>query len=56
MKVRTANIPIYESDVLKTIESLPRTATEAGIIPINLKRKTSYKQSHKTQYMYVFKK
>ena len=55
MKDRTVNIPIYESDVLKTIENLPRTPTEAGIIPINLKRKTSYKQSHKTQYVCVEK-
>ena len=55
MKDRTVNIPVYESDVLKTVQSLPRTPSEAGIIPINLKRKLSYKQSHKTQYVSVDK-
>ena len=55
MKDRTVNIPIYESDVLKTVQSLPRTPSEAGIIPINFKRKLSYKQSHKTQYVSVEK-
>ena len=53
MKDRTVNIPIFEADVLKTVESLPRTPTEAGIIPVNLKRKISYKQTHKTQYVSV---
>ena len=55
MKDRTVNIPIFESDVLRTVESLPRTPTEAGIIPINLKRKLIYKQTHKTQYVSVEK-
>ena len=55
MKDQTVNIPLFETDVLKTIESLPRTPTEAGIIPINLKRKLSYKQNHKTQYVSVEK-
>ena len=36
-------------DVLNTVTSLPRTPAEAGIIPIvpvNLKRKLEYKNSH----------
>ena len=49
------NIPIYEADVLKTVQCLPRTPSEAGIIPINLRRKISYKQSHKTQFLCVEK-
>ena len=53
LKDRTVNIPIYESDVLNTIKSLPRTPAEAGIIAVNLKRKLNYKQSHKTQYVSV---
>ena len=40
---------------LRTVESLPRTPTEAGIIPINLKRRLKYKQTHKTQYVSVEK-
>ena len=53
MKDKTVNIPIFESDVLKTIESLPRTPSEAGIIPINFKRKLEYKNSHMIQYISV---
>ena len=39
-------------DVLNTIERLPRTPLEAGLIPIvpvNLKRKLEYKTTHLTQ-------
>ena len=39
---RLVNVPVGPQDVLNTIESLPRTPAEAGIIPIvpvNLKRK-----------------
>ena len=53
MKDRTVNIPVFEADVLKTVESLPRTPSEAGIIPVNLKRRMNYKQNHKTQYVSV---
>ena len=53
MKDRTVNIPIYEADIIRTVESLPRTPNEAGIIPINLKRKVSYKNCHITQYISV---
>ena len=55
MKDITVNIPIYETDILKTVDSLPRTPSEAGIIPINLKRKVSYKNVHKTEYVCVEK-
>ena len=53
MKDKTVNIPIFETDVLKTIESLPRTPSDAGIIPVNFKRKLMYKNSHMTQYISV---
>ena len=55
MKDRTVNIPIFESDIISTIESLPRTPDEAGIIPVNLKRKAGYKNTHLTQYVSVTK-
>ena len=55
MRDKTVNVPIFETDVLKTVESLPRTPTEAGIIPINLKRKLSFKNSHKIEYSYFLK-
>ena len=55
MKDRTVNIPIFEADVLNTVKSLPRTPNEAGIIPVNLKRKVSYKNIHLVQYVSVTK-
>jgi len=55
MKDKTINIPIYESDIINTVKSLPRTPTSAGIIPINLKRKLGYKNSHMVQYISVEK-
>ena len=55
MKDKTINIPIYEADVMKTVEALPRTPSEAGIIPVKLKRKLEYKNSHKVEYVSVEK-
>ena len=46
------NVPVDPLDVLNTIENLPRTPAEAGLIPIvpvNLKRKLEYKTTHLTQ-------
>ena len=49
---RLVNVPVGPQDVLNTIENLPRTPIEAGLIPIlpvNLKRKLEYKTTHLTQ-------
>ena len=49
---RLINVPVAPEDVINTIQSLPRTPAEAGIIPIipvNLKRKLEYKTSHLSQ-------
>ena len=49
---RLVNVPVGPQDVLNTIENLPRTPVEAGlipIIPVNLKRKLEYKTTHLTQ-------
>ena len=53
MKDKTVNIPIFQTDILNTVDSLPRTPSAAGIIPINFKRKLNYKNSHMTQYISV---
>ena len=45
------NIPIPSDDVLQTVTSLPRTPTEAGIIPVKLKRKLAYKNVHNIEYI-----
>ena len=49
---RLVNVPVGPQDVINTIQSLPRTPAEAGIIPIipvNLKRKLEYKNTHLAQ-------
>ena len=49
---RLINVPVGQDDVINTVESLPRTPAEAGIIPIvpvNLKRKLEYKTTHLSQ-------
>ena len=53
MKDKTVNIPIFQTDILNTIDSLPRTPKAAGIIPINFKRKLNYKNNHMAQYISV---
>ena len=47
------NVPVHESDVINTIKSLPRTPQEAGIIPVKLKRKLEYKNTHAEEYVSV---
>ena len=46
---RIINVPINDGDILNTIESLPRTPKEAGLIGVSLKRKLEYKNHHKRQ-------
>jgi hypothetical protein len=48
-------VPIEEQDVTDTLKSLPRTPDEAGIIPVQLKRKVEYKNSHREEYINVDK-
>ena len=46
VKDKTVNIPMYDEDLLKTyntLNALPRSPNNAGIIPVALKRKVSYK-------------
>jgi hypothetical protein len=52
---RLVNVPIGEQDILNTLKSLPRTPTEAGIIPVGLKRKLEYKTTHLQQLIDVKK-
>ena len=45
-KDRLINIPVELDDIRHTINSLPRTPTEADIVPVRLKRKMGYKNYH----------
>ena len=46
-KDRLINIPIGSEDVLNTLQKLPRTPQEAGLLEVKLKRKLEYKNTHK---------
>ena len=49
VKDRTVNVPICDDDILRTlntVKSLPRKPDDAGLIPIQLKRKLEYKNKH----------
>ena len=46
---KAVNVPIPESSVLNTLEKLPRTPIDAGLISVNLKRKEEYKNTHISQ-------
>ena len=51
VKDKTVNVPIQDDAVLQTVSSFPRMPSEAGIIPVKLKRKATYKQHHIQQYI-----
>ena len=44
---KIVNVPITNEDINNTIELLPRTPKEAGLIGVALKRKLEYKNTHK---------
>jgi hypothetical protein len=50
-KDQIVNIPIFEQDILNTVESFPRTPEQAGIIPVRLKRKLEFKNNHIEQFI-----
>ena len=42
-------ITIEQESINKTLTQLPRTPTDAGLLAVNLKRKMSYKNTHKSE-------
>ena len=49
LKDRVINVPIKEDSILNTLERLPRTPQDAGLIGVALKRKKEYDKTHKHQ-------
>ena len=43
LKDRLINIPINDDDIVNTLEQIPRTPRDAGLIGVALKRKKEYK-------------
>ena len=54
LKDKIINVPITDDDILKTLSeltSLPRLPDQAGLIPVKLKRKVSYKSAVQEAYI-----
>ena len=51
LKDKIINIPIGEEDIVNTLEMLPRTPTEGGLVEIKLKRKKDYKTPYRQEYI-----
>ena len=50
-KDQLINIPVNSEDVMNTLERLPRTPREAGLLEVKLKRKMDYKNTHQQAYV-----
>ena len=48
-KGRMISIPVEAEDIMNTVKQLPRLPTEAGVVPIKLKRKKEYKSHEKNE-------
>ena len=55
IKDQMVHIPLTDEDIANTLSLLPRTPNEAGIVPIQLKRKLNFKNSHLKEYISVDK-
>ena len=48
-KKQMISVPVSQDTVRETIEQLQRLPKDAGLIPVNLKRKMEYNNSHKRE-------
>ena len=55
IKDRCVCVPIDDQTINETLNQLPRTPSEACIVPIKLKRKKEYKNVHLNEYVDVHK-
>ena len=55
IKDRVVCIPIDSGTINETLQKLPRLPKDAGLVPIKLKRKQSYKQSHLQEWVDIEK-
>ena len=55
IKDRVVCIPIDSETINETLQKLPRLPKDAGLVPIKLKRKQTYKQSHLQEWVNVEK-
>ena len=55
VKDKLVYVPINESDNLNTLQTIIRTPSEAGILPIKVKRKLEMKHSYQEEYISIHK-
>ena len=48
-KGRMISVPVGPEDIMNTVKQLPRLPTEAGLVPIKLKRKKEYKTHERNE-------
>ena len=53
VKDKIVYVPINENDTLNTINTILRTPSEAGILPIKVKRKKEYRSSYKEEFVSI---
>ena len=51
IKGRMISIPVGPSDIMNTVKQMPRLPSEAGLVPIKLKRKKEYKTHEKNEHI-----
>ena len=51
LKDRVINIPIEKESIINTIQKIPRLPTESGLVEIKLKRKITYKNDHRREFV-----
>ena len=49
LKDRVINVPINDDAIINTLEQMPRTPKDAGLIGVALNRRKEYKNTHKHQ-------
>ena len=50
-KKQMISVPVSAETVQSTVSQLPRLPKDAGLIPVNLKRKKEYKNAHKKEFI-----
>ena len=48
-KNQMISVPVHPTTVLETVRKLPRLPKDAGLVPVNLKKKKSYKNCYKKE-------
>merc|ERR1712203_918189 len=53
VKDKIVYVPINENDTLNTINTILRTPTEAGILPVKVKRKLEFRSNYMEEYVSI---